>query len=372
MRSFRLLAAGASALALFVSACSTGGAPSPTTAPAAAPTTAPAKPVAAASVSPAASPAASPATAASAIPAASPKPAASPAVAVASPSVAASPVAAGGPKPTVKMGSANFGEAILLGELYSQILEANGYTIERHLNLGPRQIVEPALESGQIDMYPEYIASSLGFVTKDPNAATGDPAETSAKLQAALQPKNITVLAFSPAQDQNGFAVTKATADKYHLTKMSDLAPVADQLVFGGPPECDAPEQAFCINGLQRVYGIKFKDFQKLDAGGPQTVAALQGGAIDVGELFTTDPNISLMDFVLLDDDKHLQQADNIAPLVRNDVLSRGSDLRQLADSVSTKLTGPDLIDMNKQVGIDHKDASAVAKAYLQSKGLVK
>jgi osmoprotectant transport system substrate-binding protein len=376
MRSFRLLAAGASALALFVSACSTGGAPSPTTAPAAAPTTAPAKPAAVASVSPAASPAASPATAASAIPAASPKPAASPAaspaVAVASPSVAASPVAAGGPKPTVKMGSANFGEAILLGELYSQILEANGYTIERHLNLGPRQIVEPALESGQIDMYPEYIASSLGFVTKDPNAATGDPAETSAKLQAALQPKNITVLAFSPAQDQNGFAVTKATADKYHLTKMSDLAPVADQLVFGGPPECDAPEQAFCINGLQRVYGIKFKDFQKLDAGGPQTVAALQGGAIDVGELFTTDPNISLMNFVLLDDDKHLQQADNIAPLVRNDVLSRGSDLRQLSDSVSTKLTGPDLIDMNKQVGIDHKDASAVAKAYLQSKGLVK
>jgi osmoprotectant transport system substrate-binding protein len=376
MRSFRLLAAGASALALFVSACSTGGAPSPTPA-AAAPTTAPAKPAAASPVvSPSASPAASPATAASAIPAASPKPAASPAaspaVAVPSPSAAASPVAAGGPKPTVKMGSANFGEAILLGELYSQILEANGYTVERHLNLGPRQIVEPSLESGQIDMYPEYIASGLGFVTKDPNAATGDPAETATKLQAAMAPKNITVLAFAPAQDQNGFAVTKATADKYHLTKMSDLTAVADQLVFGGPPECDAPEQAFCINGLKRVYGITFKDFQKLDAGGPQTVAALQGGAIDVGELFTTDPNISLMNFVLLDDDKHLQQADNIAPLVRNDVLSRGSDLKALSDSVSTKLTGPDLIDMNKQVGIDHKDASAVAKAYLQSKGLVK
>src|SRR5437867_815475 len=139
MRSIRVLAAGASALALILSACQAGGAPSPTTAPA---TTAPAKPT----TPPAASPAvaASPSAAASPAAAASPvaKPAASPA---ASPSAVAT-----GPKPTVKMGSANFPEQVILGELYSQILEANGYTVERHLNLGSREIVEPALESGQI------------------------------------------------------------------------------------------------------------------------------------------------------------------------------------------------------------------------------
>src|ERR1700704_5882758 len=167
MRSFRLLAAGASALALFVSACQTGGAPSPTAAPAA-PTTAPAKPTTA--------PAPSPAAAAS--PAASPNPAASPAAAVASPSAA---VSAGGPKPTVKVASFNFDESEILQELYAQVLETNGYTIERHSRLGNREIVEPALESGQIDLVPEYLATVEAFVAgknNTPSKATSDPAAT--------------------------------------------------------------------------------------------------------------------------------------------------------------------------------------------------
>src|SRR5918912_2291556 len=179
MRSFRLLAAGASALALFVSACQTGGAPSSTAAPAAAPTTAPAKPTTAAS------PAASPAVAAipSASPAAaaaSPKPAASPAAspaAAASPSAAASP-AAGGPKPQVKVASFNFDESEILMELYAQVLEGNGYTIERHPRLGTREIVEPALESGQIDLVAEYLATAEAFVNKSNAKPSSDPAAT--------------------------------------------------------------------------------------------------------------------------------------------------------------------------------------------------
>src|SRR5438067_1609622 len=175
MRSIRLLAAGASALALFVSACQTGGAPSPTTAPAAAPTTAPAKPATAAAASPSA--ATSPAPAASAKPAASP--AASPAVAVASPSA----VSAGGPKPTVKVGSFNFDESEILQELYAQILETNGYTIERHPRLGNREIVEPALESGQIDLVAEYLATADAFVNKTNAKASSHPAATQQDLQ---------------------------------------------------------------------------------------------------------------------------------------------------------------------------------------------
>ena len=362
MRSFRLLAAGASLIALaIVSACTTGGAPS---APATSAPTAAAKPTTAAAVSPAASPVRSPAAAASP----SPRPAASP-LAVPSPSAAASPVA-GGAKPTIKMGSANFPEQVILGELYAQILEANGFTIERHLNLGSREIVWPALESGQIDMYPEYLATLERFLAKDQSKASSDPAATQKALQDVLTPKNITVLDYSQALDQNGFAVTKATADKYKLSKMSDLQPVANQLVLGGTPEC--PQRPFCLLGLMQTYGLMFKDFKPLDTGGPLTVAALENGEIDVGELFTTDPNIGLKGFIELEDDKHLQLADNIAPVVRNDILNRAPELRQLANSVSSKLTTPDLIDMNKQVGIDHKDAKDVAQAYLKDKGLIR
>jgi osmoprotectant transport system substrate-binding protein len=358
MRRFRVFAAGASVVtALVLSACGGGAQPAATSAPP--PTSAPAKPAA----SPVASPAASPAAAASPSPVA--KPAASPA---GSPSP--SPAVAGGPKPTVKMGSANFPEQVILGELYSQILEANGYTIERHLNLGTREIVEPALESGQIDMYPEYLATVTTFLTKDQTKASSDPEATARALQDAFGPKNITVLAYSPAQDENGFVVTQDTARKYNLSKMSDLQPVANQLVLGATPEC--PQRPFCLIGLQQTYGLNFKDFRPLDTGGPLTVQALLGGQIDVGLLFTTDANITLNNFVLLEDDKHLQLADNVAPVVRNDILNRAPDLKMLADRVSQTLTTADLTDLNKQVSIDHRDAKDVAADYLKNKNLVR
>jgi osmoprotectant transport system substrate-binding protein len=308
--------------------------------------------------------------------AASPKPVASPAaspsaVAVASPSAAASPVAAGGPKPTVRVASFNFDESEILQELYAQVLEANGYTIERRTRLGTREIVEPALESGQIDLVPEYLATLDVFVQKDNAKASSDPAATQADLQSYLTTKNLTVLDFAQAVDTNGFVVTRATATKYNnLTKLSDLQPVANQLVLGGAPEC--PQRPFCLIGLMNVYGLTFKDFKPLDAGGPLTVAALDSGDIDVGELFTTDPNITLKNYVLLEDDKHLQLADNVAPVVRNQVLQQGADMRTLLNSVTSKLTTADLTNMNQQVSINHQDASAVAKTYLQSKQLLR
>ncbi len=270
----------------------------------------------------------------------------------------------------VKVASFGFDESEILQELYAQVLEANGYTIERHARLGTREIVEPALESGQIDLIAEYLATAEAFVNKTNTKATSDPAATQKALQDYFTPKNITVLDFAQAIDTNGFVVTKATADKNKLAKMSDLQPVAGQLVLGGPPEC--PQRPFCLVGLENTYGLKFKDFKPLDAGGPLTVAALDSGDIDVGLLFTTDPNITLKNYTLLDDDKHLQLADNIAPVVRNQILTQGADAKTLLNSVTSKLTTADLTDMAKQVGIDHKDANAVAKAYLQSKQLVK
>ena len=356
MRSVRLFAAlGA---ALVVTACQTSGAPSPTSAAAPA-TVAPAKPTPPPAPSAAASPAAapSPKPAASAL-AAGPKPAASPAA-------AASPVA----KPTIKVASFNFDESEILQELYAQILEANGYTIERHTRLGTREIVEPALESHQIDLVAEYLATLDAFVEKDKAKATSDASFTQKAIRDALSSKGLTVLSFAQAIDTNGFVVTKATADKYKLAKMSDLEPVASQLILGGPPEC--PQRPFCLIGLQKTYGLQFNDFKPLDSGGPLTVTALESGDIDVGLLFTTDPNITLKNYTLLVDDKHLQLADNVAPVITSSYLSSNPDIEQDLALVTVALTTSDLTDMNKQVGIDHKDAKVVAKAYLQSKQLI-
>ncbi len=273
-------------------------------------------------------------------------------------------------KPTVRIGSTDFSEQLILGELYAQILEANGYTVDRKFNLGKREIVFPALTSGQIDMEADYLATLLAFVDKSATGST-DPKETSKKLQDALRSKDVTVLDYAPAVDQNGFVVTKATADKYKLAKISDLAPVAKDLVLGGPPEC--PNRPFCALGLKNTYGITFKDFKPLDTGGALTVKALEGNQIDVALLFTSDSTIAVKGFVLLDDDKHLQLSDNVAPVVRNDLLAKGGDdFKKLINSIAPKLTTAELTALNKQADIDKKDPKDIAKDWLKKQGLIK
>jgi osmoprotectant transport system substrate-binding protein len=279
--------------------------------------------------------------------------------------------APGGSKPTVRVGSANFPEAIILGEIYGQVLEASGYTIERKLNLGSREIYSAALDAGQIDLVPEYLATYVAFITKDQKKASTDAVATFKNLQEALKAKNLTALDYAPAIDSNGFVVTKATADKFKLSKISDLAAQNGNLVLGGPPEC--PTRDFCLLGLQQTYGLKFKDFKPLDTGGPLTVAALKGNQIDVGLLFTTDAAIQAENFVLLQDDKKLQLADNIVPIVRNDLLTKApADFKTLLNGVTPKITTEELTGLNRKVGIDKQDARAVAGAWLKTKALVK
>jgi osmoprotectant transport system substrate-binding protein len=280
----------------------------------------------------------------------------------------------GAAKPTVKVGSTNFYEQGILGELYAQILENSGYTVERKFNLGNREIVQPALESGQIDVDAEYLATLLSFVDKSAKAST-DPKETGKLLQAALSPKKLTVLDFAAATDQNGFVVTKDTATKYSLKKLSDISGggAQGQLVLGGPPECPSPQRPFCKPGLEQTYGIKFKDFKPLDVGGPLTVAALEGKQIDIGVLFTSDPTIVAKSFVLLEDDKQLQLSDNIAAVVRDDLLAKDDGtIKRLLNSISAKLSQDELNGMNKLVAVDKKDPKDVAKDWLKKQGLIK
>ena len=178
----------------------------------------------------------------------------------------------------------------------------------------------------------------------------------------------IVALEPAPAQDANAVVVTRELADRYDLDEVSDLEAVAPQLTIGGPPEC--PTRPFCLAGLERVYGLQFENFLPLDAGGPLTHQALTGGHVDVAILFTTDPEIDTPALVVLDDDRRLQPAENVVPLVRAEVVERwGDDLVGLVDGVSARLATEDLRALNARVAAGDSPA-AVAERWLDEEGL--
>ena len=279
----------------------------------------------------------------------------------------------GGSKPTVKVGSDGFDEAKIVAEAYAQVLEANGYTVNRDgIGLGGRKVTAPALESGQIDLKPEYIGSGLAYY--DPTKPTGDPAANQAALQAILTGKGggITVLAFTPAQDQNAFVVRKDTADSLKLTKMSDVAAVQGQLKLGLATDC--PTNPVCGKALKDAYGIDTSNATLLDACSTPMADALKAKTIDLGELCSTQPDIIVNGFVLLQDDKQTQPADNISPLIRNDFLAKTDQaaFQKLLNDLSAKIDTPTLADMYKQVTVDKKDIKDVVSTFLKAQGLVK
>jgi osmoprotectant transport system substrate-binding protein len=245
------------------------------------------------------------------------------------------PRASTGAKGTLVVGvSGAFAENQIVAEMYAQVLEHAGYTVERQLDLRSREISQNALESGQIDVKPEYLSSLLLFL--DPNAQASDnPVVVARKDSQLLRSRGIALLRPSAAQDTNEFVANSKTAERFNLTTMSSLARVAGQLTLGGPPEC--PQRPFCIPGLNSVYGIIFEDFTPLDAGGPQTVAALREDAVQIGLLFSTDPSIRQNGFVPLVDDRHLQDAENLTPVIRSEKLN--DEVRTLLDAVSARLS---------------------------------
>jgi osmoprotectant transport system substrate-binding protein len=265
-------------------------------------------------------------------------------------------------KGTLTVAGFNFPESSILAEIYGQALAHDGYTINYKLLLGTREVVAPALESGQIDLYPGYAATDLEFYNKSAGEANGDPVATTAKLNSHLQPLGLTALTPSPAVDQNAFAVTSATQKKYNLTTLSDLAPIGGQLTLGAGPEC--PTRPYCQIGLKTTYGINFKAFKPLDTDGPLTRAAFKNGSIDVGLVFSSDGDLNSLGLVVLQDDKHLENADNVLPVMRSAAAS--AEVTTVLNAIDAKLTTADLLTMNSQVSIQHQDADAVATAWLQ------
>jgi len=262
--------------------------------------------------------------------------------------------------PTITIGSANFSESALVAEIYAQVLEDAGYSVERSLNIGNREVYKAALESGQLDLLPEYVGSALGALDGTP---TSDTAATAQALADAWADAGIAVLDPAPAQDKNGVVVRQDTADDLGLAKVSDLADHTD-LILGGPPEC--PERQYCLVGLQEVYGLSFADFKPLDSGGAITVAALEGDEIQVAILFTSDGVIAAKGFVLLEDDKGLQPAENVTPVIRQEILDAyGDDLAAALNSVSAELTTAELSEMNRRIGIDGDAPDQVAADWI-------
>ncbi len=271
--------------------------------------------------------------------------------------------------PRVVIASFGFSESITVAEIYSQAVEAAGIPVERALDLGSREVVEPALEQGKIDLVPEYLGTALTFLEPAAGVA-GDTASTLERARPAFASRGSVLLTPAPAQNQNGIVVTRATADRLRLARISDLQPVANGLVFGGPPEC--PERPLCLPGLERVYGLRFKEFKALDAGGPLSVGALEGNEVDVALLFTSDGHLAGDEFVLLQDDRGLQPPDNLVPVVRKEAADRfGPKLIQAADRVSTSLHTKDLTELNRRVSIDGVKPARAAADWLRSRGLV-
>lgn len=266
---------------------------------------------------------------------------------------------------SITVGSEKFSESVIVAEIYAKALEAKGIKVNRKLKLGTREIYEPALEQGQIDLVPDYAATMLEFLNKGAGEATPDAQETVTKLRTRLEPKGLTALDPSTALDANAFAVTKETAAKYNLKKLSDLAAVSGQMVLGAPPEC--PTRPFCAAGLEKTYGIKFKDFKALDFDGPLTKGALSKGDIQVGLLATTDGTVADMGFVILDDDKHLQNADVLTPIIRTKAAT--ATVKSVLNAVSAKLTTSDLATLNKKADVDKEDPQAVADAWAKDNG---
>jgi len=278
----------------------------------------------------------------------------------------------GGSKPTVKVGSDGFYEAKLMAEVYAQALEAGGYTVDRTgIGIGARKVSAPALESGQIDLKPEYIGSGLAFY--EAGEQTGDPAANAKELQAVLGGKGggITVLDYSPAADQNAFVVRAETATQLHLAKLSDVAPVQDQLRWGLATDCQT--NPVCAEALKDAYGLAPANITPLAPCDTPMAQALANRTIDVAELCSTQPDIAVNGFVVLADDKQTQPADNIAPLVRDDLLAKvdKAAFEKILNAVSAKMDTATLTDLGKQITVDKKDIAVVAKAWLQSKGLL-
>ena len=269
----------------------------------------------------------------------------------------------------VVVASFNFPESELLAAIYGLAIRHAGIPVQLRLDLGPRELVQPALEQDLVDVVPEYLGTALSSLEPRPGVPVSDPAAVRAALARALARWHVQVMTPAAAQDQNGVVVTAATARRLGLRTVSDLRRAAGRLVLGGAPEC--PDRPYCLPGLRKVYGLGFARFVPFGTE-PQRVTALREGVVDVAVLDTTDGNLATGDLVLLSDDRHLQPAENVVPVITGSAMARyGNRLAGAVNAVSAQLTSKELLFLDWRVEVAGADVLAEARGWLERHGIL-
>ena len=266
---------------------------------------------------------------------------------------------------TVVLGTKNFGEEYILGQLYKQALEAKGFKVTYKENIGSTELIQTSLTTGKINMYPEYTGVIVQDVFHKTSPKTA--AATYALAKSLEGAKGYTVLKPTPFFDTDQVAVTNATAKKYGLKVISDLNK-AGNVKFGGFPECKT--RSTCLPGYKRAYALKSVTFVPL--AGISAYAALDAGKILAADVFSTDPPLAKPSkYTILSDPKHVTGFQNVAPIVKSSVATAlGPKFTQTVNAVSAKLTLPAIIAMNKAFYVDKQSAAKIAKAFLKANGL--
>jgi len=269
----------------------------------------------------------------------------------------------------VVVASFNFPESELLAAIYGLAIRHAGIPVRFQLDLGPRELVQPALEQGLADVVPEYLGTALTSLEAHPGVPMTDPPAVRAALARALARWHVRVMTPAVAQDQNGIAVTAATARRLGLSKVSDLRRAAGKLTLGGSPEC--PDRPYCLPGLRQAYGLGFAGFLSFNTE-QQRVTALRDGVVGAAVLDTTDGNLAAGDLVLLSDDRHLQPAENVVPVITERAMARyGSRLAGPVNAVSAQLTSQALLFMDWRVEVAGADVMTEARGWLVRHGIL-
>lgn len=280
----------------------------------------------------------------------------------------------GGASGEITVGGANFTEMLIMQEVYAALLEDAGFTVEI-ISVDNREQYAASLESGEIDVIPEYAATMAEFLNIEANGDTAEPVassdvdDTVAALTELAEPLGLAVLEPAEASSQNAFVVSAAFAEENSLSTLSDLATLGQPLVLAATAEC--PERPFCEPGLEETYGLDITEVLPLGYGSLETKQSVQSGESQLGLTGTTDGTLDQFELVLLEDDLGLQNAENLVPMVNAETLAAHPEIEEILNSLSSVLTTEKLVELNLKVDAERQQASDVALEFLTDAGLL-
>jgi len=265
----------------------------------------------------------------------------------------------GGGGDTIVVGSQGYYSNEIIAEIYAQALENAGFTVEKKLNIGQRDAYMPEVESGDINVFPEYTGSLLEYLTDGTDVTSPD--DVYAALKDAL-PDGLTALDYAEASDQDTYTVLKSFAEEHDLKTIADLATLTTPLTVGAAPEFE--QRPYGPAKAKEIYGVDLA----FSATGQTTLESLLAGQIQVADIYTADPAFQTEDIVALEDPKNMILASNVVPIVSSDI---ADDVSDVLNAISAKLTAEELVALNVQSTVDQKSSADIAKAWLKEQGLV-